>query len=128
VGTGPPDLPRLYLDECIYSRELVARLVTLGFEVVTPVQAGLLSRRDDEVFEHAKAQDLTIITANPADFAALAARDPGHHGILLVYRDRAPHKDMWPEDITAAIENLLTALNMPLRGQVISLNDWRVHE
>jgi hypothetical protein len=76
----------------------------------------------------AAAHDLTIITKNPADFKALHDLDPRHSGILAIYQDNDPSRDMSNADVVRAVRNLEEAVQQggpPIRGEFHTLNDWR---
>lgn len=71
---------------------------------------------------------LTHITKNPADFKALHDLDQRHSGILGVYQDNDPSRDMSNADIVRAIGNLQEAVQRgepPIQGEFHTLNDWR---
>jgi hypothetical protein len=83
-----------------------------GHEVARPTDEGVgLTGEDDDVhFAFAAAHGLTLITKNPADFKALHDLDPRHAGILAVYQDNDPSRDMSNADIVRAIRNLEAAV------------------
>jgi hypothetical protein len=98
--------------------------------VVRPTDEGVdLSGEDDDVhFAYASASGLTILTKNPADFKALHDSDPQHAGILAVYQDNDPARDLSNADVVRAIRNLEEAVQQggpPISGGFHSLNDWR---
>ena len=68
-----------------------------------------------EIFVYAKAHELTILTKNPRDFRQLHLADTDHAGILLVYVDNDPTRDMSDADVVRAIGNLV-ASGVPLAG------------
>lgn len=115
---------RIYLDDCAYDKLLVRLLRRAGCEVVTPFDVDLAGQPDEVHFGYATSQDLVLLTKNPRDFEELHRRFPTHPGILSVYQDNDPTKDMSVADIARAIQNLITA-GMPLVGQFIPLNAWR---
>jgi len=88
-----------------------------------------LDGEDDQVhFGFAAAHGLAIITKNPADFKALHDLDQRHSGILALYQDNDPSRDMSNADIVRAIRNLEEAAQQggaPIRGEFHTLNDWR---
>jgi hypothetical protein len=54
--------------------------------------------------------------------------DPNHFGILAVYQDNDPTRDMSDAEIVRAIANLEAAAQSggdPVDGRFHSLNDWR---
>lgn len=115
---------KIYLDDCAYDKELVRRLQAAGHHVVTPAEAGITGRDDEVHFRYAVAQGLVLITKNPDDFLALHDKDPKHPGILLIYQDNNPDRDMSYGDIVRAIANLENA-GIALPGTVQVLNAWR---
>jgi hypothetical protein len=127
--TGEPPLI-IYLDDCAYAHDLVDMLNRAGFRVVTPKEAGLLGARDDDQLEYAAKSGFVLLTKNPRHFEELhasysAAPDTAQHaGILVIYQDNDPSRDMKPHDIERAITNLLAA-GIAIRGQLHVLNHWR---
>jgi hypothetical protein len=120
----------LYLDDCSNSDLLADLLRQAGHSVVRPTDKDVqLSGEDDEVhFAFAAANGLTILTKNPADFKALHDLDPRHSGILAVYQDNDPSRDMSNAEIVRAIRNLEAAVQQggpPIHGGFHILNDWR---
>ena len=118
----------VYLDDCAFDYDLVAALETVGVHAVTPIDAGLLGARDEQHLAYAAANGLPLLTKNPRDFApprgASGTAAPEHAGILAVYQENDPMRDMSPTDIARAVGNLL-ATGLPLAGQVHVLNQWR---
>ncbi len=120
----------LYLDDCSNSDLLTDLLCQAGHQVVRPADAdgGLEGANDNEHLDFAAANGLTIITKNPSDFQHLHDLDPNHSGILAVYQDNDPTRDMSDAEIVNAIKNLEAATNNggePIPGKFHSLNDWR---
>src|SRR5438874_799577 len=87
---------------------------------------GCLSARDH--LEYAARHRLVLLTHNPQDFIDLhelwKMHERQHSGILLVYRDNNPSKDMTAADIVEALEKLL-ASGLPIENTVNTLNHWR---
>jgi len=120
----------LYLDDCSNSDLLANLLRQAGHRVVRPTDEEMnLSGEDDDIhFTFAAAHGLTLITKNPADFKALHDWDRRHSGILAVYQDNDPSRDMSNADIVRAIRNLEEAVQqggLPIPGEFHILNDWR---
>ena len=120
----------LYLDDCSNSELLADLLRQAGHRVVRPTDNGVgLTSEDDSVhFAFAAARGLTLITKNPADFKALHDLDHRHSGILAVYQDNDPWRDMSNADIVRAIRNLEEAVRQgspSIHGEFHVLNDWR---
>jgi hypothetical protein len=79
----------------------------------------------DEVhFQFARERGLVILTKNPDDFAELHSSNPDHAGILTVYQDNDPDRDMTYGEIVKAIANVENA-GVPIRGSIQTLNAWR---
>ena len=114
----------LYLDDCIFSHLLRHLLQLAGYRVVAPVDAGLTGARDPDHFAYARTNGLALITRNPDDFLLLHAAQADHAGLLLVYRENNPTRDMTAPDVVRAIQNIVTA-GLPFAGQVHVLNHWR---
>jgi hypothetical protein len=121
---------KLYLDDCSNSDLLADFLRQAGHEVVRPSDegVGLIGEDDDVHFAFAAVHGLTLITKNPADFKSLHDLDARHAGILAVYQDNDPSRDMSSADIVRTIRNLEEAAQQggsPIHGEFHILNDWR---
>jgi hypothetical protein len=116
----------LYLDDCAFSHRLRQLLLEAGYDVETPADVHPpLTGADDAVhFVHAKAAGRTILTLNPRDFKELHDRDPDHFGILAVYQDNDPTKDMSYHQIVQAIANL-ESTGVTIAREFWSLNRYR---
>ncbi len=120
----------LYLDDCSNSDLLADLLRQAGHRLVRPSDAtgNLTGAKDEEHFAFAAANGLAIITKNASDFKDLHDVDPNHAGILAVYQDNDPGRDMGAGDIVKAIANLEAATQSggePISRRFHSLNDWR---
>lgn len=116
--------PRLYLDECIYSKRLQRMLVDAGYQVRTPAMAGLIGHDDWAHFEYAQEHELVIITKDADDFECLHQEHPNHYGVLAVCEEAQRSKNMSYTDIVRAIENILQA-EVSLAGEFYILNHWQ---
>lgn len=116
----------LYLDDCAFSYELRRLLVEAGHDVEVPADVHpALTGEDDVVhFAHAKATSRVILTMNPRDFKELHDQLPGHPGILAIYQDNDPTKDMSYRDIVKAISNLENT-GVTIVGEFWALNAYR---
>jgi len=116
----------LYLDDCAFSHELRRLLLRAGHDVETPadVHPPLTGEDDATHFAHAKAVGCAILTLNPRDFKELHDQDPDHPGILAVYQDNDPVKDMNYRQIVQAISNL-ESTSVSIAGGFWSLNVYR---
>ena len=99
---------RLYLDDCAYSRRLRQQLQTAGHDVETPFDVTPpLSGADDAVhWAHTKGVGRVLLTFNPRDFKRFHDQETCYPGILAVYQDNDPTKDMSYGDIVQSIANL----------------------
>jgi len=115
---------KIYLDDCAYAKELVRLLEAASHQVTTPQQAGTTGREDEVHFRYAAANSLILLTRNPDDFLELHQKDSQHAGILLVYPDNDPDRDMSHAEIVRAIANLEQA-GIAFVGSCHVLNAWR---
>lgn len=115
----------LYLDDCAFSHELRRLLLKAGHDIETPadVHPPLTGEDDAAHFAHAKAVGRAILTLNPGDFKELHNQDPDHPGILAVYQDNDPTKDMNYRQIVQAISNL-GSTGVSIVGGFWSLNAY----
>ena len=116
----------LYLDDCAYSHRLRQLLVDAGYDVQTPadVDPPLTGADDESHFTYGKASQRAILTLNARDFKVLHDRDSNHWGILAVYQDNDPTRDMSYGDIVQAITNL-RATGVDIFGGFWILNAYR---
>jgi predicted nuclease of predicted toxin-antitoxin system len=114
---------RLLVDEDSQARTLVRMWVAAGHDVLTADAAGLRSLADEEVLGRAVEEGRVLLTRNCGDFVRLSAATPSHFGILGVYQDADPSKDMSWNAIVRAVGNV-EAAGVPLRGEFVALNAW----
>lgn len=115
---------RLLVDEDSQARTLVRLLVEAGHDVLTVEAAGLHSMADHEVLGRAIQEQRMLLTRNCSDFLDLHAGMPNHHGILAIYQDADPAKNMSYTDIVRALGNL-GASGVSFSGEFIVVNAWR---
>ena len=117
----------LYLDDCANSDLLAQLLAQAGHTVVRPADAGIASEADEVHFRYAQGHGFVLITKNPKDFRALHNQDQNHPGIIAVYQDNDPSRDMNPADIVAAITNIEDAVQngFQIAWEFHNLNAWR---
>lgn len=115
---------QILVDEDSQAKILVKKLRDTGYDVLTVAEAGLNGRADSIIFEYAKSTRRVLLTQNCADFLELHEADPDHHGILLVYKNSSPEKDMSVDQIVSSIANVQSS-GIDLRKQVIALNLYR---
>ena len=119
---------RLYLDDNITDRRLVAQLQRVGHTVVLPTDVGRAGAPDAQHFAEAVRQEASLLTRNYQDFIDLhdliLAAGGQHPGLLLIYLENDPRRDLTPRGIAAAVSRLEAAA-MLLVGSVYVLNHWR---
>jgi hypothetical protein len=67
---------------------------------------------------------IVLLTKNPGDFLELHEKNSQHAGILLVYQDNDPDRDMSHAEIVRAIANLEQA-GIVFQNCCHVLNAWR---
>jgi hypothetical protein len=112
---------RLYLDEDIASKELTSRLATAGHDVLSPLRG----EPDSRCWRHAQEQDAAVVTMNVVDFVRLAEATEGHSGLLLVYRENDPTRDMSAASVVAAVARVAETYRDGLKGAITVLNRFR---
>lgn len=118
------DALKIYLDDCLAAKILVSLLKKRGLSVVVPQAAGLEGRADWEHFEFCCRKGYVLLTANPSDFLALHQKEARHPGILAVYQDNNPKKDLNFKEMASVIQKIVKK-KIPLAGQFVILNHWR---
>ena len=114
---------RLLLDEDCQAKILVKMLEDMSHEVRTVNEVGLQGMADDFVFDYARKHNLVLITYNCDDYEKIHEMNKTHPGVLAIYKNNNPARDMSYKAIVKAIANL-EAASMPLANQFISLNHW----
>jgi hypothetical protein len=112
---------RVYLDEDVASHELTARLVAAGHEVLAPLRG----RPDARCWRHAQEQRAAVLTINAIDFARLAEATPAHAGLLLLYRENDPTRDLRAEAVAAAIGRIGETYPGGVAGMILVVNQFR---
>lgn len=119
---------RLYVDDNLIDKTLVAMLQKAGHAVVVPKDVGLAGASDARHLEYGICSSLVMLTEDSSDFQDLhdlvLTCGGRHFGILVVRLDNNPTKDMKPKHIVTAIAKL-EASGLPLDNQLIVLNNWR---
>lgn len=79
---------RLYADEDSMEKNLMRALRTRGVDVLTPAEAGMVDRADDEHLDFATESRRVVLTYNVKDFFRLhkeyLSAGASHAGIILV--------------------------------------------
>ena len=112
------------MDEDSQARAQLNLLRADGHDVVAIGELEKNGTADAEVFYLAQSLERVLLTHNAEDFHALHQARPGHQGIIAVYRDADPRKNMNHAHIAAAIRRLET-LRVTLVGDFHVLNHWR---
>jgi Domain of unknown function (DUF5615) len=119
---------RLYADDNLTDRRIVAQLQRAGHAVGFPAEVGYAGASDAQHFTQAIHRTAALLTCNYKDFIALhdlIRTAGGHHpGLLLIYLENGPTRDMTPRSIAEAISRL-EAVAVPLVDHVYVLNHWR---
>jgi predicted nuclease of predicted toxin-antitoxin system len=95
----------------------------VNHDVLTVNEAGLQGKLDSLVFNYARQEHLVLLTHNCGDFKILHETHSNHPGILAIYKNDDPAKDMSFKAIVRAIANL-EAIALDLTNQFIVLNHW----
>ncbi|MGH7966863.1 MAG: DUF5615 family PIN-like protein [Candidatus Binatia bacterium] len=119
---------RVYLDDDLDSNALSGLLQQAGHEVVSPRAVGTRGVPDAEHLYYTAAHALALLTANAEHFINLhhdwMRRQRGHAGILVVYRENNPARDLSFRQIAQAVTRLDHS-GLPLVNTVHNLNIWR---
>jgi len=115
---------RLLVDEDTQSRRLVDSLRHAGHDILTASEAGLCGQPDAQALARATQDGRLLLTQNCDDFRALHSQGTAHAGIITVYHDSDPSKNMTHRAIVSAIANL-EASGIDLSGEFVALNAWQ---
>src|SRR5438445_560519 len=74
--------------------------------------------------ERAQLLERVLLTHNTEDFHELHREQPGHRGIMAVFRDADPRKNMSHAQVATAIRGLETS-GVTIAGDFHVLNHWR---
>ncbi len=111
----------LLLDEDSQAKYLVNALKAAGHAVLTANDAEITGFPDDKVLDYARQHNRILLTRNCDDFRTLHQANSTHPGILAVYQDAKPAKNMSYQTIAKAIGNL-EAAGLDLANQFVILN------
>lgn len=114
----------LLLDEDSQAKYLVRLLKGAGHNVLTINEADIAGFPDDKVLAYARKYNRILLTRNCDDFQALHQANPNHPGILAIYQDAEPAKNMSYQAIVDTIGNL-EAAGLALVNQFVVLNQWK---
>lgn len=114
---------RILVDEHSQARSQLNILRGDGHDVVAIGELEKNGTPDPEVFDLAQALGRVLLTHNTEDFHQLHRERPGHRGVMAVYRDADPRKNMNHAQIAAAIRRLETS-GVTVAGDFHVLNHW----
>src|SRR5439155_18420578 len=114
---------KLYLDDCAYSHQLTLLLRKAGHQVITPADAGTTHKDDLVHFQYAGANGCVLVTKNPKHFEKLHSADSNHPGIVAIYQDNDPSRDMEYAEIVRAVGNIEQS-GVAFAGWFHVLNHW----
>lgn len=119
---------RVYLDDDLDSNLLIGLLRQEGHEVISPRTAGTRGIDDEEHLDFATSHNAVLLTANALDFVQLhnecITQQREHLGILIVYRENNPSRDMNCHQIAKAVTRIEES-GVPLANAFHNLNFWR---
>jgi uncharacterized protein DUF5615 len=119
---------RIYLDENILDKLLVALLFKAGHKIVRAIDVGMTGKSDAQNLLYALQQKQSLLTRNHEHFEHLhhlVLGSGGHHsGIMTVRSEKDPFKKMKPAGIASAIRKLESA-GVPIADELHILNQWR---
>jgi predicted nuclease of predicted toxin-antitoxin system len=115
---------QLDLDDCAYAKQLATLLRAAGHRVVTPADAGTSGMADDVHLQYAAQHGLILVTRDCDDFAVLHPTSSAHAGIVAIYQDNDPDRDMTYGEIVRALANMENA-GLVFAGEFHVLNAWR---
>ena len=111
---------RIYVDEDTASDQLIGRLRSAGHEVLEPLRG----TSDARCWHHAREESGVVLTTNARDFVALAGTG-AHRGLLLVYRENDPTRDMTARAIAVAVDRVAETYPGGISNQIFTLNGFR---
>jgi predicted nuclease of predicted toxin-antitoxin system len=119
---------RIYLDDDLDSNRLIDLLRLAGHEVISPRAVGTRGVADQEHLQYAFSHGLVLLTANAEDFIDLhekwMAQQKDHAGILIVYRENNPFRDLTLQEIVQSVTHIEQS-DITLNNSFQNLNFWR---
>lgn len=114
---------KLLLDEDSQAKHLLNLLRQANHDVVTVNEVGLTGKSDSVVLDYARQEGRVLLSRNCDDFQNLHNTNPNHPGILVIYQNSDPSKNMNYRTVVRCIANLETS-GCSLANQFIALNGW----
>jgi predicted nuclease of predicted toxin-antitoxin system len=115
---------KILVDEDSQARLQLNILRGDGHDVVAVGEIDKNGTPDPEIFELAQTLERVVLTHNTEDFHELHRERPGHRGVMAVFRDADPRKNMGHAQIAAAIRRIETS-GVRIAGDFHVLNHWR---
>ena len=112
------------MDEDSQARAQLNLLRADGHDVVAIGELEKNGTAVPEVFDLAQSLERVLLTHNTEDFHELHRERSGHRGIMAVYRDADPRKNMNHAQIAAAIRRLESSA-VTVAADFHVLNHWR---
>ena len=114
---------RLLVDEDTQDARLVSLLRAGGHDVLTANEAGLQGQADPAVLAYAAGDRRVVLTMNCRDFLELHEAGAAQSGIVCIYQDTDPRKNMTFARVVTALANL-AASGGDFTDQFVALNAW----
>ncbi len=115
---------KLLVDEDTQSRRQLKELRDAGHDVLSVGDSGNNGQADPDVLAFAQQEGRVLLTHNCADFLLLDDLVATHPGILAIYNDADPSKNMNHQQVARAITNLeKSGVEIPNSFHI--LNNWR---
>lgn len=119
---------RIYLDENILDKLLVALLSKAGHQVIRSRDVGMAGKSDPQNLLYALQQKHVLLTRNHDHFEhlhQLVLGSGGHHsGIVTIRSEKDKSKKMKARTLVSAIRKLESS-GMPISDSLHVLNQWR---
>lgn len=115
---------RILVDEDSQARSQLNILRGDGHDVVAVGELDRNGTSDPEIFELAQLLERVLLTHNTEDFHELHRDRPGHRGIMAIFRDADPRKNLNHVQVAAAVRRLESS-GVTLAGEFHVLNHWR---
>jgi predicted nuclease of predicted toxin-antitoxin system len=112
------------VDEDSQARSQLNILRGAGHDVVAVGELDKNGAPDSEIFELAQELERVLLTHNTEDFHELHRGWPDHSGIMAVFRDADPRKNMNHAQIAVALRRLESS-GVTIAGYFHVLNHWR---
>lgn len=116
---------RLLVDEDTQSQRQLEVLRTAGHDTLSVAEQGLNGIPDADVLALATHEDRVLLTHNCADFLELTEQGSDHPGVLAIYNDSDPAKNMTYMQVAQAV-SALEQSGTPVAGKFHVLNQWRI--